>query len=72
MAVGEETNAISFYKDPPPRVTGVTVDGNGTVKPKVKDEFGAEICSINDLQIENLSNNGDSEVLTTPCCSRKV
>ena len=58
MAVGEETNAISFYKDPPPRVTGVTVDGNGTVKPK---EFGAEICSIN-----------DSEVRTTPCCSRKV
>ena len=50
MAVDEDTNETSFYKDPPPHITGVTLDDDGTVKPIVKD----------------------SEVLTTPCCSRKV
>ena len=77
MAV-EETSDTSFYKNPPPRITGVNIAGNGTVRPKVKNEFGADVCSLNDLQFENLSDDAvnnyadPKEALTKPCCSKKV
>ena len=76
MAVGEETSDTSIYKNS--RIIGVNIAGNGTVRPKVKNEFGADVCSLNDLQFDNLSNDAVSnyadpeEALTKPYCSKKV
>ena len=73
MAMGEKTNETSFHRNPPPKIPGVILDGDGRFTPIREDGFGAEIGSLSDLSEDNVSNNADSQtVLTKPCCFRKV
>ena len=72
MAIGDDINETSFHKNPPRRVTGLSIDGNGTVRPKYGD-FGADACSLNDSQLDNLSD--DEATQKNPeksWCSRNV
>ena len=72
MAIGDDINETSFRKNPPRRVTGLSIDGNGTVRPKYGD-FGADACSIDDLKLNNLSNDEATQNNPEkPCCSRCV